>query len=188
MATEYPRGEVKCVCGSGITTRLRCSRCGKPICYECMVESPVGYRCRECSSGPAVAMYRTSGALLARATGIGVLVAITIGVLWGNFPAWGFWMALLLGFGTAEAMAWAARYKRGSDLQVAAFGAVLIGLVVSRYTLAVVNPENWPFEMTFQVLMDNFDQEFIRRAYYLRTIPDLVFAVIPFVIAYIRFK
>ncbi len=188
MATDYPRGEVDCVCGSGIKTRLRCSRCGKPICYECMVESPVGFRCRDCASGPTISVYRTSSQLLIRALAAGTVVAIGVGILWGYFPAWGFYMALLLGFGTAEAMAWAAKYKRGRELQVTAFGAMAIGLVVSRYTIAVVNPEHFPIDLTFQLLIDNFDQEVIRSAFYLQVIPDFLFMAIPFAIAYIRFR
>lgn len=31
-----------------IETSLRCSRCEKPICADCAVLTPVGYRCREC--------------------------------------------------------------------------------------------------------------------------------------------
>jgi membrane associated rhomboid family serine protease len=29
-------------------TRLGCSRCGRPICNECAIATPVGYRCPEC--------------------------------------------------------------------------------------------------------------------------------------------
>ena len=29
-------------------TMLRCNKCDKPICYECAVLTPVGYRCKEC--------------------------------------------------------------------------------------------------------------------------------------------
>lgn len=188
MVDTYERGEVKCVCGSGIETRLRCSRCGKPICYDCMVESPVGFRCRECSAGPRIAAYRTSGTLLLRSTALGLVVAIAAGFFWGNFPSWGFFMALLLGFGTVEAMSWAANYKRGNDLQAAAFGAIGVGLIVSRYTIALVNPENIPIELSLQFLIDNFDNELARRIFYLRIIPDFLFMAIPFVIAYIRFR
>lgn len=31
-----------------VETSLRCSRCEKPICADCAVLTPVGYRCREC--------------------------------------------------------------------------------------------------------------------------------------------
>lgn len=32
-------------------TRLRCNNCGKYICSECAVQTPTGYRCRECVRG-----------------------------------------------------------------------------------------------------------------------------------------
>jgi hypothetical protein len=29
-------------------TLLRCNRCDKPICLDCAVQTPVGYRCKQC--------------------------------------------------------------------------------------------------------------------------------------------
>lgn len=29
-------------------TYLRCNKCGRPICMECAVQTPTGYRCKEC--------------------------------------------------------------------------------------------------------------------------------------------
>ena len=29
-------------------TGVSCSNCGRPICHECMIEAPVGFRCPEC--------------------------------------------------------------------------------------------------------------------------------------------
>ncbi len=29
-------------------TSLRCNRCERPICAECAVRTPTGYRCKEC--------------------------------------------------------------------------------------------------------------------------------------------
>ncbi|MEZ4523322.1 MAG: hypothetical protein R3A46_17025 [Thermomicrobiales bacterium] len=123
-----------------------------------------------------------------KAGGLGLLVAAAIGFLWGNYPSWNFYMALLLGFGTVEAMAWASNYKKGNELRVAAFGAILVGLVVSRYTIAIVNPENVPIPLSLQFLLENADQDIVRRIFYLRFIPDFVFMAIPFVIAHIRFR
>ena len=33
-----------------VETSLRCSRCEQPICADCAVLTPVGYRCRECGT------------------------------------------------------------------------------------------------------------------------------------------
>ena len=32
-------------------TGLRCNKCGRLMCAECAVPTPVGYRCRECGCG-----------------------------------------------------------------------------------------------------------------------------------------
>lgn len=32
-------------------TSLRCNRCERPICVQCAVRTPTGYRCRECVRG-----------------------------------------------------------------------------------------------------------------------------------------
>jgi len=29
-------------------TRIRCARCGRPICPNCMIPAPVGHQCPEC--------------------------------------------------------------------------------------------------------------------------------------------
>ena len=32
-------------------TSLRCNRCDKPICIKCAIQTPTGYRCKECIRG-----------------------------------------------------------------------------------------------------------------------------------------
>ncbi len=32
-------------------TMLRCNKCDRPICTQCAVQTPTGYRCRECVRG-----------------------------------------------------------------------------------------------------------------------------------------
>jgi len=32
-------------------TLLRCNRCEKPICVKCAIQTPTGYRCKECVRG-----------------------------------------------------------------------------------------------------------------------------------------
>ena len=32
-------------------TLLRCNRCEKPICIKCAIQTPTGYRCKECVRG-----------------------------------------------------------------------------------------------------------------------------------------
>jgi hypothetical protein len=46
-----PAAPVYCANHPGVETSLRCNKCGKPICANCAVRTPTGYRCRECVRG-----------------------------------------------------------------------------------------------------------------------------------------
>ena len=71
----------RCTYHPDVETLLRCSRCGTPICPRCAVRTAVGMRCPACS-GVAV-RGAIEPATLARAVGVGLLVAIPVGLLWG---------------------------------------------------------------------------------------------------------
>lgn len=175
--------ERPCACGSGIQTRLSCSRCGKPICPRCMVASPVGYRCPECSRTQRSVVYDPSVSGLVRAAVVGLVAAVAIGFFWGSYPNWGFYMSLLLGFGVAEAVAWGANYKRGRELQVLAMGMALLGIVVSRLTIAILHPV-----LDLDVLLNNAFDPVFREVFYLRVIPDMLFMGVSLVICFVRFR
>lgn len=44
-------GELFCANHPNVSTSLRCNRCEKPICPNCAVLTPTGYRCKECVRG-----------------------------------------------------------------------------------------------------------------------------------------
>ncbi|WP_329566007.1 rhomboid family intramembrane serine protease [Kitasatospora sp. NBC_01266] len=72
----------RCYRHSDQETGVSCSRCGRPICPQCMIDASVGFHCPECVSGAAaqptrVATTRFGG----RLTGDGALVTkILIGI------------------------------------------------------------------------------------------------------------
>lgn len=80
-------------------TMLRCNKCNKPICPECAVQTPVGYRCKECVRGLQAKFYtadsRNQAAGYAAAALAGLLLG-GAGFLLGLFMA-GFF-GLLLAF------------------------------------------------------------------------------------------
>ncbi len=73
-------------------------------------------------------------------------MALVVGALWGLLNTaglgrygtrydWGFWFALLLGFGVAEAISFLAKRRRGTTLQGIAIASVLLGFAVSRVVI-----------------------------------------------------
>ncbi len=44
-------GALYCTVHPDRETSLRCNKCGRPMCTECAVLTPVGYRCKECVRG-----------------------------------------------------------------------------------------------------------------------------------------
>ncbi|MBX3070293.1 MAG: hypothetical protein KF883_07375 [Thermomicrobiales bacterium] len=173
-------GEVPCSHHPKVMTLLRCSRCGKPICPQCAVRTPVGMRCPECAGVRGLPTYPTATGSLAKGAAAALAVGIGVGLLWGYLPSWGFYLALLLGFGVAETMAYLTGGKRGLDLQLVGWVSVALGLIVSRVVLGQRLSLEW----------SDINQlsPFVERAMHLELVPDGLFALIPFLIVYIRFR
>lgn len=110
-------------------TRLRCNRCQKPICSQCAVLTPVGYRCKECVRGQQ-AVFETARrmdypvAAVISAIGVGVAAYLL------NYLAfWGILVAPVAGGGIAEIVRWAVRRRRSRHLPVAAAVGGAVGLL-----------------------------------------------------------
>jgi hypothetical protein len=139
--------------------------------------------------------YRTPAAGLLRAAGAGLTVAVGVAILWRFFPAWEFYLCLLLGFGSVETMARLVGNKRGADLQLLAIAVVTVGLVLSRVLLAqrfgitlgeinalddrVINPE----------IIEEFGRPAsVAEVLQLELVPSAVYAVMAYLIAWVRFR
>jgi mannose/fructose/N-acetylgalactosamine-specific phosphotransferase system component IIC len=107
-------------------------------------------------------------------------VALGFALLWGYAPSWNFYLTLILGFGVAEAMAWAAKGKRGSDLQVLAIAIVAGGLVLGRVILANRLGVSW-------TEIQNGPSG-IRENMYLEFLPDGLWAAMAALIVWYRFR
>lgn len=108
-------------------TLLRCNRCERPICTECAVLTPTGYRCKECVRGQQK-VFNT-------AQWYDYPLAIVIG---GGLALAGSWLVSFLGFFTlflapvvgvviAEAIRWTTRRRRSWWLGRAALIATAAG-------------------------------------------------------------
>ncbi len=177
---QATQGEVPCSYHPKVMTMLRCSRCGKPICPRCAVRTPVGLRCPDCAGVRGLPTYPTESGSLLKAGLAGLLVAVLVGTLWGYIPDWGFYLTLLLGFGVAETIVYFTRGKRGPDLQIAGWVAVAIGLALSRIVLAQRLDLDWEAINQLGAAVET--------QMHLEIVPDGLFALIPFLIVYIRFR
>lgn len=111
-------------------TQLRCNRCGKPICVSCAVQTPVGYRCRECVRGQQKVFETARNvdlpiALLVSVVGVGVATAVL-----SYLSFWGLFVAPVIGGGIAEVVRWAVRRRRSRNLALAAAGGGVLGVLI----------------------------------------------------------
>ncbi len=112
-------------------TGLRCSNCGKPVCFECVRQHPVGIRCKECARSARLPTYRFSQSDavrgIAAAIGLGLAGAVALFILVGLVFG-GFFFIILIGVGYAigEGVSRAVNRRRGRAYQYMALGAVLI--------------------------------------------------------------
>jgi hypothetical protein len=131
-----PAGEVAlddqvlyCANHPSVETVLRCNRCGKPICTRCAVQTPVGYRCKQCV-GQQQAAYFTGGPL-------DYIIAGVVSAVLGGTASYiaallGMWfIALILGpvvgVGIAEAVRLAVRRRRTRYLWLVTSAGMVVG-------------------------------------------------------------
>jgi len=146
----------RCAAHPDVETALRCGKCGKPICPKCMVQTPVGARCRECAKLYKLPTYRVSSLYYLRAAGTGLVMAVAIGVVWGiinNFLSF-FFLNLLLaagvGYAIGEVVGLSVNRKRSPWLAVMGSLAVVMAYLVNIFTFGSFP---WsPFRIIFDIL------------------------------------
>lgn len=139
----------------------------------------MGLRCPGCAGVASSAQSRGIGGLV-RPLAVGLAVALPIALVMGLWPQWNFYLGLVLGFASAEMMARSAPGRRGPEMQVLAVAVVLVALAFSRYVTAST--------LGLELTQLDFTRNAVQRALYLRPMPDLVFAGIPLLIAFFRFR
>jgi hypothetical protein len=122
----------KCATHPEVETTLRCGKCGKPICPKCLVQTPVGARCRDCAGLYKLPTYRVSPVYYLRAAGAALGTGAALGAAWGflgKFFATGFFSLLIaagIGWVIGEVTGLATNRKRGLWLAVIGGIAVVV--------------------------------------------------------------
>ncbi len=135
MTVESNKSSVlHCANHPSVETALRCSRCGKPICVRCVVQTPVGGRCRECANIRKAPIFLVGPDRYFRAAAYGLATSVIGGLVWaslGGFFGLSFLVLLLLGYLVGESVSRGAggRISRGLSVMAGAFTvlAALIG-------------------------------------------------------------
>jgi tetratricopeptide (TPR) repeat protein len=125
----YDDNALFCANHPTVETMLRCNRCSKPICTRCAVQTPVGYRCKECV-GQQQAVFYTGGALDYVIAGVISLVSGGIAsYLMTLLGAWFFALILgpAVGIGIAELVRLAVRRRRSRYSWIVVAAGMVVG-------------------------------------------------------------
>ncbi len=110
-------------------TLLRCNRCEKPICSKCAVQTPTGYRCRECVRGQQKAFETAEWQDIPLAFVVSTLISFLGSLIAGRMGFLIIFIAPILGTIIAEAARYVTRRRRSNRLfQIVAAGALVGGL------------------------------------------------------------
>jgi hypothetical protein len=131
---------VYCARHPTVETTLRCGRCNTPICPRCLVQTPVGARCRECAGVKRIATSATP-VLLARGLGAAAATGAALGAAWGyllegfgGISFLGFIIGIGIGWVLSEAIG--AATKKRVDPILASMG--ILGAIVCYFARNVV--------------------------------------------------
>ncbi len=134
---------VECPRNPGVETALRCSRCDTPICPKCLIQSPVGARCKDCARLTKSPVYTLSTAHILRAGAAALVGGLVMGIIWVVVLrplTYGF-LSIFLGAGLGwvftRAMELATGRKRGPLVMGFAMG----GIALAWATLLVFDPD-----------------------------------------------
>jgi hypothetical protein len=128
---------MKCATHADVETNLTCGRCDTPICPRCLVQTPVGARCRKCAGLRRLPTYQIAPQQYLKAVGAGLGLAIAIGFAWGwlwdiiPFFFISLFLAAGVGYVIGELISLSVNRRRGVGLQVIGGLSVALAYLVS---------------------------------------------------------
>jgi len=144
-----------CAVHPKVTTFVRCGRCDRPICTDCMVDTPTGKKCRECARS-RTHLTESNARQVSTTFVVALAVALPMGWLMHAIPLL-ILGPVLFGYVVGEAALRAGQRRRSAAMQVATGGAALVGGLAG--TALTVGPAlssgapwlslvGWPLAMT----------------------------------------
>lgn len=131
-----------------VATGLSCSQCQRAICTDCMVQVPVGIRCRECGRAQPLPTFDVRPANYFRAVVVatvigvaGVVLTVLLALYLGSLAF--VVTPLAVGYATAELVSRVVNLKRSRGLMYIAGGTVVLMVLVSLFLLDFRLLELW---------------------------------------------
>ena len=127
---------MNCVRHPEVETGLTCSKCGQPICPQCLVQTPVGARCPDCANLRRLPLFEIGFIHYLKAAGVSLGLAILLGFLWAliRWQVSFFYLDLAIaagsGYAIGELVSLSINRKRGRGLQGIAGGGVILGYII----------------------------------------------------------
>jgi MFS family permease len=129
--TESTDNKLYCTWHSDRETYLRCNRCEKPMCVDCAVKTPTGYRCKECVRGQQK-IFETA---ITQDYIFGILIALALGYIGGliatRISFFVIFLAPFAGGIIAEAVRKVIQKRRSKKLFQAVTAAAVLGGLIS---------------------------------------------------------
>lgn len=122
--------EVACERHPRRLTTLRCSRCERPICPSCAIQTPVGYRCRPCAQLRRLPQHEVGPVLLMRSLVAGLVVSVVAWAIVSVIPYLRYVLAILVGIAVGDVMSRLARRRTNRALDIAAVVVLIAGLLM----------------------------------------------------------
>ena len=124
-----------CTFHPDVETGLSCSRCDNYICTRCMVQAPVGIRCRECSQVQKLPTFDVRPSYYMRASVAGGLVGVVSGIVMGGVTVllpyvvipWA--LAIGTGYTIGAAISASTNRKRGTGLMIVGGASLMVAIV-----------------------------------------------------------
>jgi len=141
-------------------TSLRCNKCGRLMCPDCAVSTPVGYRCKQCVRKQDDKFF-TAGqndyVIVAAVCGIASAIAAAIVQQIGIPSLFLIFIAIPLGGGIAELALRLTQRRRGRQTANIGVASVVIGgLVGSLANMTLRFGSVPPFDLAIRVMLANF--------------------------------
>ncbi len=133
-----------------VETLVTCGKCGKPICPRCLVDTPVGQRCRECGLQKSP-LYQVPLPLLMVGIVVGVIGGIIGGMIGSRLQFFVFFLAPVIGTFVGEAVSRAIKRKHSPALALVTAIAIGLGALAGPLRLALLHfpPSDPESLMTF---------------------------------------